>query len=223
MSEALLHERPKPQDHWWKSLPQASPSEEVRSWKSLPLNTEELQQGAKEEPPKRRAVVTAAHWQDMALSARSDKVLSTYDKNGLDEKRITKVLAAGCTCKKNCLKAFSFPDVYGWCKTFHHADEEQQRIFCFRSTTQMLHGLKRPRPFQGRRQEITWRFANGQYVCLPFAMCLALGESASISLSMGSQISEGQRQGHGEVSAQSKQKWMNSSETFTSLLLSRWQ
>lgn len=128
----------KSRKHDWKDLGTAVPGPSVlgprsssatdRSWKTIPVDGEAEQSATKKQ---KAACISASSWQELALSKSDDKKLNQYQVNGMDPGRITKTLAAGCGCKRNCLAALSVVDVSMWCRAFHMADETKRQLVLF--------------------------------------------------------------------------------------------
>ena len=108
-------------------LPQAVSQDRQRDWRTLPVDDELPQSVAK----KRKACISAASWQELMLSKPADKELNQYEANGTDKNRIQRVLADGCSCKRNCISALSFAEAVGWCESYHMADQVKRQIVFF--------------------------------------------------------------------------------------------
>lgn len=217
---------PVPNQRFWQQLSETRETaptrqkeqHQQRDWQILPVDS--ACPAGNPAQARRRACVTASHWQGIALTGGPIKELNKYEENALDEKRILKVLPAGCTCKRNCLQAFTLPDVLGWCKSFHLADEEQQRHFFFALYRSECDWSEQNETISGKSAR-TELVISGWPICIAtFCNLLGIGRKRFYRLASGEP--DMRRREAGPKATFCYKQLMRFSETFTSLLQNRW-
>ena len=162
----------------WQSVglaqpsPQAVPQDKGRDWKTIPVDDEVAQAVVK----KRKACISAASWQELMLSKPADKELNQYETNGMDKKRIQRVFADGCSCKRNCISTLSFADAVGWCQAFHMADQAKRQILLFALYHPDIEWEDKEALTISERHQKTYLEVSGVRVCVA-AFCRLLGVS----------------------------------------------